>query len=125
MTLSEAANLACRHPPLPLFSESRFVMAAMPPRNDPPKTALWQFVRDHAGEPGSTWRSDFLYRISWRCLGAGLAAIAAGGASGSMKVAIFVAVADIVVRPLLRRWHRIAWRRGTDWSKLNLDGDGI
>ena len=100
-------------------------MAGMPTQNEPPKTSLWQFVHDHAGPADSARRSDVHYRLSWRCLSAVLAAIAAGGASGSIKVALFVAVADIIVRPLLRRWHRIVWRRGADWSKLNLDGDGI
>ena len=100
-------------------------MAVTRTQIDPPRTSRGRVALDLAGTSGSPRRSNFLYRISWRCLSAALAAVAAGGVSGSVKVAIFVAVADIIVRPLLRRWHRIAWRRGTDWSKLNLDGDGI
>ena len=78
-----------------------------------------------AGVAGTTQRSKFLYRLSWRALSAVLVGVIAGGVSGSFAIALAAGLADAVVRPLMHRWHRAFWRRDGEGLDLNLDGDGI
>lgn len=78
-----------------------------------------------AGVAGSIQRSKWSYRVSWRLLSAMLVAVVAGGVAESFAVALFAGSADLLIRPLMHRWHRLFWRKGGSDDDLNLDGGGI
>ncbi len=78
-----------------------------------------------AGVGGSAKRQDFLHRASWRLTSGFVVGVLAGGISGSVGIALCAGAADLLVRPLMRRWHRAIWLAGRDGEPLHRDGGGI